>query len=663
MQKKLFGPYLIIILLFITITSKTEAQDQNPTAVGTSNGIWIYLGDEIPSDFQYQIFRKQGNGNFNLIGTTRFPADPKTLQTNVEKFNALFENLDKLGDREVAYIQNFASKNKTTDTIIMSNLPVMHLAFGTAYFDSDVKPGNTYQYRVRKINNQDAQVWERASNILEYPAKTDILKPLFKDKEESTSQIMLRWYVTIQKNLNSFAVFRRVFGTGDFIRIKAVKGYNTSLDTVYLIAIDTIVKNPAVYEYYIGPLDIYGNQGPVSDIVVAGTIGNAYNPVPDYFRAKGLDKDHKVELIWHFRDKKYLRGIEVYRSTSFDSGFSRIAQLASTDTTYTDVVNEANQNYWYYLVIEGPVSKSLPTAKVSVMFRNTGEKPIPPEETGAESIKGGVKIYWSYHEPYAKGFYVYRYVYERAEYNQVSGLIPAGSELYSFIDSSASIRGNETYRYAVRTVNDVDQVSDFSPSASASPGIKESVRSPENPRITKTDKGILLIWDDLRNAEPQLLGYKIYRKIVPEKTFSLLPNDTLRSDKNYYSDTTLLPGKTYIYSVTAIDFYGNQSAGSNTVTFSLPEETIIPPEIYKAVNTTDGIMISWGQVTDDNVSSVKLYRADPGRQPAVITTVNKDTDQYLDKNVKKGLLYIYQISLVTSGNLESEKSRGISVRR
>ncbi|MBN2612962.1 MAG: hypothetical protein JXB00_15510 [Bacteroidales bacterium] len=662
MQKIMLRQFLLTILLLNIIITSLSAQVNQSTAVSTVKGAWIFLGNEIPKEFEYHIFKKQRDGNFTLIGKTSYLQNVSDMKTKIAEYNLLFNNLDKPDDRDFAKIRNYASKNNTTDSIIISNLPVMHLALGTAFFDSEVSSGNTYQYRVVKMKDRDTKVWERNSNILQYPVKVNILQPVFKDKQESGSQIVLRWYVKEQMSLNSFNLFRRVFGKGEFLKIPAVKGFNTSHDSVYLVAVDTTIQNPAYYEYYIEPVDIYGNPGPKSEAVSAGTIGDAYVPTPEYFRARGSEKGHQVELSWKFKDKKYLRSIEVFRSPRYDNGYIKVAQLTPEDTLFIDVVPVANENFWYYLKISGPMSQSMPSAKVSGMYRGAKEKPLPPDETGAESIKGGVKIYWKYHQPHAKGFYVYRYVYEKAEYMQISGLIPAGADLYSYIDSFKLLPGNDIYRYAIRAVNDVDQLSDYSPSASASPGIKANISAPVNLRINPVEKGFMVIWDDLRNIEPVLLGYKIYRKTNSEK-FTLLPNDTLRSDKNYFGDTTLLPGNNYSYAVSAIDFYGNESAKSNPVSYKIENEFIIPPEIYKAVNTTDGIMITWGQITSENVASVKLYRSQPGKNPQVIATIEKETDQYLDKSVAKGQLYIYQISLTSKDKQESEKSRGITIRR
>ena len=663
-MQKISSRHIIVSALFsMLMVLPAMSQDEKPAAISTTNGIWIYLGNEIPKDFRYEVFRNEGKGNFNLIGTTSYPADEKEMKTRVDRYYPMFPDLDRLGEREILRIRKFAEKNTTTDTIAMYNLPVMHLAFGTALFDNDVHPGGSYQYSVRKVTGKETQVWERQSNLVSFPAKTDIMKPVFRDKEESAAQILIRWFVPEQKRLNSFSVYRRVYGQGDFRVINAVKGYNASHDTVFLIAIDTTVGVPGFYQYYLQPFDIYGNKGPGSDTVGAGTLGNAYNPVPDFLRARGKDKDHQVQISWGFSDKKYIRGVEVYRSSSFDKGFNRIALLAAGDTSYTDVIPVANQNYWYYLVIVGPVSKTMPSAKVSAMFRAAGEKPLPPSETGAESVRGGVKVYWTYDEPYAKGFYVYRYNYDKSDYTQVSGLLPAGGSIYSFIDSVGPGQGGDVFRYAVRAVNDLDQMSDFSPSASASPGVKAVISVPLNPRISTTANGIMLIWDDLRISEPALMGYKVYRRAADEKSYLLMTNDTVRNDKNYYSDTTLVQGKDYQYEVTAIDYYGNESAKSNPVSFSMTSLHIIPPVITRAVSTADGIMISWGQVTDNDVISVKVYRTQSGGPSTLIATLPKDTDQYLDKTASKGELCIYEIALITGDNLESGRSRGVSVRR
>ncbi|GEM_PF-1096420 len=658
-------PYINLLIIFIitfTLGGSSYAQENEPTAVATEKGVWVWIGNEIPSGFEYQVLKSEGNGDFVPLGTTTYREDPGTMKTMAEKYYPLFGNLDKPADSELSLLRDYASRSKTTDSVYISNFPLMHLILGTAFFDGEVDAGKTYRYRVAKIAGKDRQ-WETTSNMVSYPAETDISRPRFSRKQEFSSQVVVWWYVTGKSSLNSFLVYRRVFGKGEYQRLNIERGFNNSQDTVYLIAADNAVQNPALYEYYIQPLDIYGNSGPGSEVATAGTLGSVGYAVPDYFNARGGEKDHRVELSWKFNETEYLRSIELYRSKSYDDGYMRIARLSPKDTSFTDIVPVANENFWYYLITGGANGNSLPSSKVSAMFRNSGEKPMPPEETGAENINNGVMVYWSCQEPYAKGFYVYRYVYETAEFEQVSGLIPADEEIYSFADTASYLQGNEVYRYAVRTVNDVDQLSDYSVTASASPGKKAAVGSPMNLRIAGRDKGILLIWDDMRMREQVLLGYKVFRKEDPDGRYVLLPGDTLKNDLNFYRDTTLVAGKAYRYTVTAIDFYGNESPQSVSVLFVPESSTVIAPEILRAVNTKDGILVSWGQVTDENAVTVKIYRSRPGMNPLPVITIMKSVDEYLDKSVSEGELYTYEISVITESDKESVRSSGVTVRR
>lgn len=662
MHKRQYINLLIIFTVMFMLTGHSYAQTNEPTAVATEKGIWIYLGNEIPSGFEYQVLRSEGNGGFVPVGTTVYREDPGAIRSAAERFYPFFNNLAKPSDNDLLRLRDYASRSRTTDSVYIANFPLMHLLLGTAFFDPEVTAVKAYRYRVVKLAGRD-RLWERTSNSVSYPAESDLPRPRFSSRHEFASQVVVRWYVSGESSLDSFLVYRRVFGKGEYQRLDIARGFNISQDTVFLIAADTEVQNPALYEYYIRPVDIYGNIGPESEVVSAGTLRSVSYPVPDYFNARGGEKNHEVTLSWKFSETAYLSSTELYRSKSYDDGYTRIARLSPKDTTFTDIVPVANENFWYYLITRGPNGNSPPSAKIAAMYRKAGEKPLPPAETGAERISGGIKVYWSYYEPHAKGFYVYRYNYETADFGQVSGLIPVAGEIYSFTDTSRYLQGNEVYRYAVRTVNDVDQLSDFSETASSSPGKKAVVTSPLNLRVSKTGKGIMLAWDDLRDSEPVLLGYKVFRREGPGQTYSLMPGDTLRSERNWYIDTSIVAGKSYSYTVSAIDFYGNESIRSAPVSYASDIKYPVSPEILRAVNTEDGILITWGQVTDPDAVSVRIYRSRPGGEPFSAATVLKSADEYLDKFVTEGDLYIYEITVVTVQGTESARSRGVTIRR
>ncbi|MEZ4998598.1 MAG: hypothetical protein R2758_14415 [Bacteroidales bacterium] len=43
-----------------TLSGLCLAQDRQPTAVATERGMWIYLGNEIPEEFEYQVLKSEG---------------------------------------------------------------------------------------------------------------------------------------------------------------------------------------------------------------------------------------------------------------------------------------------------------------------------------------------------------------------------------------------------------------------------------------------------------------------------------------------------------------------------------------------------------------------------------------------------------------------------
>ena len=62
------------------------------------------------------------------------------------------------------------------------------------------------------------------------------------------------------------------YGKDDFKKITPEKGFNTGNDSIFLVAVDSIGEQASLYEYYAVPADIYGNAGPASDAVSAGSV-------------------------------------------------------------------------------------------------------------------------------------------------------------------------------------------------------------------------------------------------------------------------------------------------------------------------------------------------------------------------------------------------------
>ena len=60
-------PVLLLFSCIVGMNMWGQTIKNTPVAIATSKGVWVYLGNEIPKQFEYQVLKKQGNGNFKPV--------------------------------------------------------------------------------------------------------------------------------------------------------------------------------------------------------------------------------------------------------------------------------------------------------------------------------------------------------------------------------------------------------------------------------------------------------------------------------------------------------------------------------------------------------------------------------------------------------------------
>ena len=139
-----------------------------------------------------------------------------------------------------------------------------------------------------------------------------------------------------------------------------------------------------------------------------------------------------------------------------------------------------------------------------------------------------------------------------------------------------------------------------------------------------------------------------------------MDNDSLKSERNFFEDSELSSGTSYVYGVKTFDNSGSESEMA-TISFTAVGELLAgPPSGISVSQTGDNVFITWGQISGDIVA-IKIYKSEKGIQPKLIATIT-DVDSYTDKNVFKGKLYFYQLSTVGKSNKEGAQSEKISIR-
>ena len=87
-----------------------------------------------------------------------------------------------------------------------------------------------------------------------------------------------------------------------------------------------------------------------------------------------------------------------------------------------------------------------------------------------------------------------------------------------------------------------------------------------NPPATPNEVGAvgrdgLVLLDWVKNSEPDLAAYRIYRSETPLTGFEVLDN----TEFNAYKDRQVANYQRYYYKVSAVDFAGNESTGSDAI--------------------------------------------------------------------------------------------------
>ncbi|HRB30560.1 MAG TPA: hypothetical protein PK872_03515 [Ferruginibacter sp.] len=657
--------FIFLWLLSICILPGAMAQDNGqpgdlPVAKPVSQGVWVYLGNRLPKNMHYQIERKKENTQrYEKIGDVTAPVSEMEIEKRQQSYQKYFESLDALSTAEIKNLWQGLQSHTTIDSMYNNNLPMMHLLAGTAFFDNTADKNSAYFYRVTLLNTDNKNISQKESNVSSSIKMVSLPKINFSGKRYADGKLSLTWAVKDKIDMAHFNIYRTVFGKDDFHRIKIEKGIYSDKDSLKLMGIDSLGKQPAWYEYKIAPVDAFGNEGEMQGYVNGGNLQDYYAPPVTNFRVVNTHQNHEVKLAWHFENKKYLNGVAIMRSLMYDSGYKRIATVPVDDSVFTDILPVSGENYYYYLLLFSANNDPVPTAKIFATYTDENAKPEPPNEIDATNIANGIKVYWKSEEPFGKGFYVYRRNNPQDEFTQVSPLMPVGSAVYSFTDTSRQLQAGEVYEYVVRTINENNQLSNPSDTVTANPGIKKAIAAPMNLRYRNDDDRITLLWDDMRPWENDLLGYKVFRK-TGNGNFERMANDSLQPTKNFYIDSTLQKGISYSYAVSAIDISGNESEKSTIVTPAIVEHLPASPSGITLSQTGNEIYISWGQIAGD-IASIKIYRSETGQPAKIIGTVN-DADSFTDKNVSKGKLYFYQLASVNNKNKEGLLSEKVAVR-
>lgn len=321
-----------------------------------------------------------------------------------------------------------------------------------------------------------------------------------------------------------------------------------------------------------------------------------------------------------------VKGYNIYRKAG--SGeykkIKSIKQNGNGLTTYTDTTAKSNTNYTYYITSYFNEIESAKGTLLSIKYIST------PKLSGITRINDKVTLKWK-KVTGAQGYYIY-YRAPGSNYKKIKTI--KGNSTFTFTNKIKKVNLDHSY-YVVA----------YNGKAVSANSLTISSRFGAAPKVDVIYNGydgLNLGWDKVTSAD----GYYVYRKLG-SGTYKKIK--TIKGAKHVsFIDTNAKSGKKYTYRVSAFrnDGLTTKKGTSDTILY------LSYPEFKSATSTKQGIKLKWAKC--DGAKIYYITRIDyTAHRTDYLNT--KNSSQFIDKTVKKGHQYAYNI-IAYNGKYYSERS-------
>ncbi len=384
------------------------------------------------------------------------------------------------------------------------------------------------------------------------------------------------------------------------------------------------LKSGVSYTYTITAVN---NKGSVS--IESSGLTSKYIAKPSISSVKNVAGG--VEIKWTKTDGAMY--YNVMRRAIGETVWTQVAtRSAALDTSFVDSTVKDSVEYEYDVNSVTDSFTSASAAKgVSIIYIKT------PVFTSVSNTISGIELKWPAHSSAAK--YV---IYKRTIGVDASLVQFAETPNNSYLDTNTEAGKAYTYSVAV--------VTNRGSSAYNTAGYTITRVPPtEVTALTVEKNAINIQWKSVNGID----GYNIYRKPISSDKWEKA--GTVNKTVLSFKDSGAVSGTQYVYAVTPVL---NNSEGakvaSNVIYY------IKAPTNVVATNEVDGVKIKWDRV--GGAVSYVITRTDSYNNTEKVATVQGNNNvSYIDKNVKNGVTYTYNVVAVNTlgESKQSDKSNSL----
>ncbi|MCG3669455.1 fibronectin type III domain-containing protein [Aliarcobacter butzleri] len=318
--------------------------------------------------------------------------------------------------------------------------------YTTHYVDKELEPKTKYAYQISSRLNDgsesvttDAYVAETLPRIVPVNGAQAI--------SNLPKKIKLLWQPHPDQRIQYYRVEKYNTTLNEWIHLATV---NQRLSAEYL---DTGLENNTTYQYRIKAFTFEDVESAPTKTLSAKTKPAPKSPT-NVKASNNIPK--KIFLTWSPSQNQDIIGYDIYRSSYSSFGFSKVTNVNSTTTEYTDSVDDDGRTY-YYRIIAVDKDNLESADNITATKGMSLPKPIRPTITSAQ-IQGSVNLSWQAGDNRAVSYNVVKKIkqnffqYKTVIFNNISGTSFSDSDIVSGVD----------YKYSVQAIDEFGLVSENS---------------------------------------------------------------------------------------------------------------------------------------------------------------------------------------------------------